>query len=75
MDGMNAHKRMAGAGNSGNFGVGPHPGRTDKHPDVGMSHDPMDDSARSAAVGGNQGAPDHGIGKGARDHFTRDPMA
>lgn len=68
---MNAHKAMAGAGSTGNFGVKPYPGRAASHPDVGMSHEPMADGARSASVKGMQGAPDHGIGKGVSDHFMR----
>lgn len=78
--GINAHKEMAGAGMSGNFGVSPHPGRAAKHPDVNMTHEPMADSFRSAPVGGRggqmmQGAPDHGEGKGVKDHFNRGGMA
>jgi len=68
---MNAHKDMAGAGSKGNFGVGAYPGRTASHPDRGMKHDVLPDSARSAAHNGMQGAPDHGIGKGVADHFQR----
>ena len=66
---MNAHKAMAGAGDKGNFGVKAYPGRSQPHPDVGMSHMPMDDGMRSPAHKGMQGAPDHGP-MGA-DHFTR----
>ena len=72
---MNAHKMMAGAGSSGNFGVAAYPGRSDKHPDHGMSHDTLPDSARSACCGDKMGAPDHGIGTGAKDHFRRDSKA
>lgn len=72
---MNQHKAMAGAGMSGNFGVMPHPGRTAAHPDLKMTHEPMADSMRMPAAGKMQGAPDHGIGKGAPDHFKRDGMA
>ena len=69
--GMNSHKMMAGAGSTGYFGVGAYPGRTDKHHDVGVMQGEMPDSARSCPVGSNQGSPDHGIGKGHADHFTR----
>lgn len=68
---MNQHKAMAGAGMSGNFGVMPHPGRTMKHPDIGMSHEPMADSSRMPPAGSKQGAPDHAMGKGHGDHFAR----
>ena len=68
-DAMNAHKAMAGAGNTGNFGVTKMPGREAPHPDVNMKHEPMADSMRSAAHRGMQGAPDHGsLGN---DHFVR----
>lgn len=76
---INAHKKMAGADQSGGFGVGKGFASAGSHPDVGMKHDPMDDGARMPAVkGGNgmmQGAPDHGVGKGYRDHFQRDGKA
>lgn len=72
-DAMNAHKSMAGAGMKGDFGVGGYPGRTAKHPDVGMSHESMPDSARMAPMKGKMGnmqsAPDHG--SAGMDHFTR----
>ncbi len=71
---MNAHKKMAGADAKGNFGVSGFPGRTASHPDVGMKHTPMDDSARMAPMKGNggmmQAAPDHG--PMGTDHFKRD---
>lgn len=71
-DQMNQHKKIAGAdGSKGNFGVSAYPGRTGKHPDVGMSHDALPDSARSPAFNKTMGAPDHGIGKGAQDHHAR----
>lgn len=73
--GMNAHKAMAGAGMSGNMGVSPYPARSASHPDVNMTHEPMADSFRSAPVKGRggmmQGAADHGMGKGVKDHFQR----
>ena len=73
---MNAHKAMAGAGSSGNFGIKPLPQRDATHPDLGMKHDAMDDGMRSPAVKGGegrmmQGSPDHGMGKGVKDHFDR----
>lgn len=68
---IRADKLLAGAGMSGNFGVSSYPGRADKHPDIGMSHECLPDSARSAPIGEKQGAPDHGIGTGVSDHFTR----
>lgn len=76
---MNQHKAMAGAGNSGDFGVSKFPARDVPHPDVGMKHEAMDDMGRGAKppIKGNgglmQSAPDHG-GPG-RDHFTRDGKA
>lgn len=74
-DAMNQHKAMAGAGMKGSFGVTEYPGRVAKHPDIGMSHEAMADSARSPASPGKgfpmMGAPDHGMGKGHPDHFDR----
>lgn len=75
-DAMNQHKNMAGAGSKTDFGVGKIPGREAKHPDLMMSHEAMDDSMRSPSVKGKggmamQGAPDHGQGMGAKDHFLR----
>lgn len=68
-DAMNQHKAMAGADKTGNFGVTKMPGREATHPDVKMTHEPMADSFRSAAVKGMQGAPDHG--PMGNDHFVR----
>jgi hypothetical protein len=67
------HKAMAGAGSSGNFGVGCFPCNSVAHPDAGMSHAHMDDGARGAppAKGGRQAAPDHMQGAGIKDHFRR----
>lgn len=68
-DAMNQHKAMAGADKTGNFGVTKAPGREAPHPDLGMKHEPMADSARSPAHKGMQGAPDHG--PMGNDHFQR----
>lgn len=72
---MNQHKAMAGAGMKGSMGVSGYPGRVASHPDMGMSHEMMPDGARGMGMPGKgmprQGAPDHGIGKGAPDHFMR----
>lgn len=70
--GINQHKEMAmGGDGSGSFGVKKMPQREAADPDVKMTHEPMADSFRSASYKGMQGAPDHGIGKGVSDHFTR----
>lgn len=70
---LGQHKMMAGAGMSGNFGVQPFPCKPMAHPDVGMSHAAMDDSARGTppATGGRQAAPDHAMNKGMPDHHRR----
>lgn len=76
---LNQHKRLAGAGMKGSMDVSPYPGRTMTHPDIGMKHVAMDDSMRAVTPPGKgmprQGAPDHGMGKGAKDHFNRGGMA
>lgn len=70
-DEMNAHKRMAGADQSGNFGVKPAPGRVAMHPDMGMAGKTLSDTERCPPHGDKMGQPDHGVGKGAKDHFER----
>ena len=74
---VNQHKRLAGATSSGNFGVEKLPQRDVPHPDVNMKHEPMDDGSRAKGIGRKggydmQSAPDHGVGKGVKDHFMRD---
>ena len=74
---LNQHKEMAGAGQKGSFGVTAMPCNPTQHPDVGMSHMPMDDGNRGAGPGigggkskmGMQAAPDHG--PQGKDHFNR----
>lgn len=65
-------KLMAGAAQSGNFGVGK-PVSPVAHPDASMSHAATADGARGTppATGGRQAAPDHAAGKGMRDHYRR----
>ena len=76
--GMNQHKSMAGAGSSGNFGVGKFPARdAGKHPDhtMGMAVT-MEDGMRGAKppIEGSgrrmQAAPDHGMMP--KTHFRYD---
>lgn len=74
-DAMNQHRSMAGAGMKGSFGVGPLPQRDKQHPDVGMSHAPLEDAKRGAPMGisgkdaNMQASPDHG--PMGNDHFVR----
>lgn len=76
-DGMNQHKMMSGAGRKDDFDVSAYPGRQASHPDMTMDHKTMDDGERGAKPPMKNGArlmqsaPDHGIGKGAPDHFKR----
>ncbi len=67
---VNAHKAMAGAMDKGNFGVKPLAGGV-PHPDVKMGHAPMDDGMRMKSTGMGQAAPDHGMGRGMKDHHQR----
>lgn len=74
-DDMNAHKMMAGAKMGGSFGVGKLPQRDKQHPDVGLSHAPLEEAKRGtpmpvAGKGGlMQAAPNHG--SMGNDHFSR----
>ena len=74
-DAIPQHKKMAGAGMSGNFGVKPLPQRDAPHPDIGMKHVALDDSARGAPPpmkghhGLMQSNADHG--PQGKDHFER----
>jgi hypothetical protein len=78
-DGMNQHKKMAGAGDKGSFGVSTFPGRAGVHPDIaaktgskGMMAEGERGIPMSSKVNGKQPSPDHAEGKGAPDHFSRD---
>jgi hypothetical protein len=65
-------KVMAGAAQTGNFGVGKSVCPV-AHPDASMSHTATADSARGTppASGGRQAAPDHAQSRGMSDHFSR----